>query len=563
MITNFNKFNKIFEEQLELFDKSILTMDEITVKNTVFVDRFENFIQSGFSISAIANNISNIHFIHTDSKILNDSNLVKLTSIFKFELTKDCLNLYLGKPKTSPLFALNPLLKKMFKSITNITLIDLFLTQPNKNELIYEIEFSLSYSNLNEAVYTIENDSKEKNKDKDKDKDVLDLQKEHNSHYYKNLYNKQQISYNNDLEHEKSFKNKPGTIMYNSKTDKYVRLGSDESSSLGYYLCTKDGSWLGTTQENNPENDSNWTLCKESSNNEINEIGPKMGSLAFKPVFDQRAEKLKYLAIKQVISSKFSKELPFLVKTHSSNIKPLQYDLIDVKFKELGNDKLMYLSFHNKDGIDNDAPFADNKLNITFTYDMNKDEYIDNSANYKLNSYAVNFLITAANLLREMHYTRFPLYKNINNKHEIDIEATENAKKSKLTKDYFSRYINENIENSTISLNDMKIELKVKFDNNAMYWYDVYCNDTLIGNVRRQLETISLDTNKTGRTRTYTYYMLSFQGDNIKTLFNVTVNNSTRRKDDNCLNSTSLKTAFTEKQIKKYLIQELTRLNSN
>lgn len=135
--------------------------------------------------------------------------------------------------------------------------------------------------------------------------------------------------------------------------------------------------------------------------------------------------------------------------------------------------------------------------------------------------------------------------KSVDNELESDSDSKE--------------HIDENV-NTNFDLNNLNVKLQNKSNTNMMYWDDVYVNDIKIGNVRRQQETINLDTKKIGKQRTYTYYSLTFDRDIIKELFNVNANNSTRNKPDNTLNSIDLKIPFTTKKIKTYLISELTRL---
>ena len=121
--------------------------------------------------------------------------------------------------------------------------------------------------------------------------------------------------------------------------------------------------------------------------------------------------------------------------------------------------------------------------------------------------------------------------------------------------------IDENV-NTNFDLNNLNIRLENKWNNNMMYWDDVYVNDIKIGNVRRQQQIINLDTRKVGRTRTYTYYNLAFDTTIAHNLFNVPINNYSNRKEGH-LNSTTLTIPFTVKKIKTYLIKELTELYNN
>ncbi len=177
--------------------------------------------------------------------------------------------------------------------------------------------------------------------------------------------------------------------------------------------------------------------------NKINEIGPRMAAKGiFSPNMDSRGNKIK----KDVITSLFREYIgqvkSFYIKTRET---ACQYKLIEVDFVEYGSDKNLNLYFYKEDGVEDDAPYVDNKREITITYDMIKDEYDQQSRAYEYNPYTINFLIKAANLIRQTYYTRFPITVNTSNDYNVDVEATENKKKSRLTKQHFNMFNYDNL----------------------------------------------------------------------------------------------------------------------
>ena len=172
----------------------------------------------------------------------------------------------------------------------------------------------------------------------------------------------------------------------------------------------------------------------------VNEIGPKMAALAFKPKFDERTRQIQKDAITSLFSEYIGRDIPFYLKTGFDKHTPTKYKLVEATFDSLHN-KQLKLYFYNENGVDNDAPFIDNKKEIVLIYDMDKDDYIYVARQYTYNQFAVNLLIKSANLIREAYYTRWPIEHMVDKsypvKYEVDQFATENAKRTKLTKQHF------------------------------------------------------------------------------------------------------------------------------
>jgi hypothetical protein len=160
-------------------------------------------------------------------------------------------------------------------------------------------------------------------------------------------------------------------------------------------------------------------------------IGPKFASMAFKPKFDERTERVKKEAITSMFSSYINKDLPFFIKTLKSN-DPTKYKLIEVEFSDY-----FIFHFYNEEGPDSDAPYANGKREILFKYSIDLDKYDQGSTRYLLNSYIVNFLIKSANEIREFYFNVHPIKIKSG---EIDVESTNLYKKSKLTKDDFNMF---------------------------------------------------------------------------------------------------------------------------
>lgn len=138
----------------------------------------------------------------------------------------------------------------------------------------------------------------------------------------------------------------------------------------------------------------------------INEIGPKLASKTLGYVQDPRKTQLQKDAINSMFSEFIGREdKPFYIQTRES-ANPVKYTLVEVHM----NNRLefVYFDFINDDGEDTDAPYAANKKHIQYQYDIEKDEFINESRGYFLNRFTVNFFVKAANLIRETYYTALP-----------------------------------------------------------------------------------------------------------------------------------------------------------
>ena len=130
-------------------------------------------------------------------------------------------------------------------------------------------------------------------------------------------------------------------------------------------------------------------------------------------------------------------------------------------------------------------------------------------------------------------------------------------------------------QNESIDTKNMNIEVRevrnIKYHDNRirMYTAEILINGIRVGNIRMIDETINLDTNPTGKTKTSYYFNVSWDQTNAKDLFGYTINNMSRKKDE-CFNSFNIRVLKTVREnpitilkIKKYIIQELERLNKN
>ena len=167
------------------------------------------------------------------------------------------------------------------------------------------------------------------------------------------------------------------------------------------------------------------------------EIGTKMASKAINYDLDERKSELHKNAITSLFRDYIGKDIPFFVKTLSTGT-PRKYKLIEVLFKIY--DKTLELHFYNENGDkNNDAPYLDNKREIVFKYNLEKDDYEGTSSHYILNRYAVNLLINAANKILETFYTR---EENImKNNDKFDKDKNDLKKHTKLTTNHFRLFV--------------------------------------------------------------------------------------------------------------------------
>jgi len=195
----------------------------------------------------------------------------------------------------------------------------------------------------------------------------------------------------------------------------------------------------------------------------VNEVGT--GTLAKTlpgryPTADSRSKNILKTALNSVFSKYLGKNLPFFLKVREED-KPLKYMLLEIVPKyevymdERWNSDFDF-HFYAENGIDADAPYASYKKDIIFGYSIKNDEYLSPVTTYHYNQQFVNFLIFAANQLRQAYFTANPIYteskynpRTGTTENEINIGATEKAKKSRLTKNNFDlfSYDSQNLMN--------------------------------------------------------------------------------------------------------------------
>jgi hypothetical protein len=176
---------------------------------------------------------------------------------------------------------------------------------------------------------------------------------------------------------------------------------------------------------------STFNKIKRIDEDKIDEIGPNLASKTLGYNHDPRKAQLQKDAITSMFSQFIGKDKPFFIKI-SEDTNPIKYQLIEV---ELTN-RLEFVNFHfyNEAGVDDDAPYADNKKEIIIKYDIKEDK-IDMP--YFLNRFSVNFFVTAANLIRKAYFTQFP--ETVNTGKEFIPDPNFDFK-SRVTKDNFRMF---------------------------------------------------------------------------------------------------------------------------
>lgn len=124
------------------------------------------------------------------------------------------------------------------------------------------------------------------------------------------------------------------------------------------------------------------------------------------------------------------------------------------------------------------------------------------------------------------------------------------------------QYTNESIDVNTNFKVDLNILYATKHINKyTRYSADVIIRDVKVGSVRLDRETINLDQEKVGKTRTRTYFSLSWDQKTAADMFGYKINNYSRKVDD-AFNSTTSSVLWTTKRIENYIKEELARLNA-
>ena len=125
-----------------------------------------------------------------------------------------------------------------------------------------------------------------------------------------------------------------------------------------------------------------------------------------------------------------NKDLNFGFKGNGEGVS--KYKLVSVK--PLANKKLVEFHFFNENGIDSDSPYANNKKNVFFTYNISEDIFVNkgyNNVTLFMNPLAVNFLTTAARLIRQTYYKANPPKIEVDGKFVVDPNFNINSKVKK------------------------------------------------------------------------------------------------------------------------------------
>jgi hypothetical protein len=149
------------------------------------------------------------------------------------------------------------------------------------------------------------------------------------------------------------------------------------------------------------------------------------------------------------------KQMNFKMITGQGQKTPLDYVLIEVTGEDKKNysvdtfDHLETFDFHfwADEGVKDSAPFADNKNLVVLRYSIKHDEFTQENGRQcpKMNRVLANFLVQAANKLRDLIVTAHPIQKEtglqiadkFHKQYEPDQESINMFKKSKLNSKRF------------------------------------------------------------------------------------------------------------------------------
>ena len=172
--------------------------------------------------------------------------------------------------------------------------------------------------------------------------------------------------------------------------------------------------------------------------NSLYEIGPETARKALSYNNDPRQERILQDATNSLFGKYIDKDLNFLFQGSSSG-QPAKYTLSKVIPKDNFKHSTVDFYFHNENGIDDDAPYADNKKDIVFTYDIFNDAII-NKGNHEskytvvtqlMNPTAANFFATAAKWIRGIYFKTNPPKINVDGKMTIDSNFNIDSKVKK------------------------------------------------------------------------------------------------------------------------------------
>lgn len=185
---------------------------------------------------------------------------------------------------------------------------------------------------------------------------------------------------------------------------------------------------------------------KDNVDTQINEITPKMASVAFsnREKYGERGIMVFNDALTSIFKKYINYDLDFYIRTNpKSSLR--HYKLIEVHYISNGNYVQFYFMNEGQSKKFDDV-YSENLREVVLEYYIGDDKYrIKNHSHniYEYNMYMVNFLIKAANIIRTIFYTSYPILDKKTQSIEpdnwvVDEKKTEEAKKSRLTKNDFN-----------------------------------------------------------------------------------------------------------------------------
>ena len=172
--------------------------------------------------------------------------------------------------------------------------------------------------------------------------------------------------------------------------------------------------------------------------NSLYEIGPETASKALSYNNDPRQEKILQDATNSLFGEYIGKDLNFLFQG-SRHGQPAKYVLKQVTPRHNFSKSTVDFVFYNENGIDDDAPFADNRKYLAFTYDIANDAII-NKGNHEskytrvtqlMNATTGNFFATAAKWIRSIYFKANPPKIDVNGEMVVDPDFNMDSKVKK------------------------------------------------------------------------------------------------------------------------------------
>ncbi len=176
----------------------------------------------------------------------------------------------------------------------------------------------------------------------------------------------------------------------------------------------------------------------------INEIGPKTAAKALSLKTDPRRLRILQDAANSLFGQYLNKDLNILFQGNKSG-KPAKYVLVEVKINHKYAYSTIDFYFHNENGVDTNAPYANNRKDLAFTYSIKNDTFTNKGndetkfTNIRelMNAAAVNFFVKAAKWIRSIYYKHNPPMIDVNG------EMVQDPKfkiESSVNKDDFSMF---------------------------------------------------------------------------------------------------------------------------